>query len=506
MIWSVILFFVIQLLPHSKIFSSQSTIFSSKVPIYVFLSKDCPTCELVRPNNLNKLAEKIGCKIEPKYFDIDQIENYKKLCELEEKYKDTDNELPVVFIGEYVLGGEEEIRNNLERIIKEYAEKGGINWPDEIIEQNISKNTEKQIQTYNKKIYCSFFYEFNCKECQRIFYLLNYLEKKYPNIEIKRFNLKERESKIIFEAVAEKLNIPEKKRLIPATLIIGTNYLQEKEITLKNIETLIKKYEETGSICIWDLKRQEIEEAEKNILTRFKSFKFFTVVFAGLIDGVNPCAFAVLVFFISFLTTIKRKRKEVILVGFSFTFSAFLVYFLIGTGAFSFLSQFTYYKIFSKGLNILVGIGAIVLGIFSFFDFLKAKKGKVKEIKLQLPKPIKTKIHSTIIKKMSLPNYIFGAFLSGIIVSVLELACTGQVYLPTIVFVLNQPEFKRIGYFYLFLYNIFFIFPLLAILLLSYLGTTSQKLSQFSSKNLPAVKLILSLFFFTLGIYLLLRF
>ncbi|MCM8786363.1 MAG: hypothetical protein NC899_09080, partial [Candidatus Omnitrophica bacterium] len=42
-----------------------------------------------------------------------------------------------------------------------------------------------------------------------------------PNIEIKRFNLKERESKIIFEAVAEKLNIPEKKRLIPATLIIG---------------------------------------------------------------------------------------------------------------------------------------------------------------------------------------------------------------------------------------------------------------------------------------------
>ncbi|MCM8785711.1 MAG: hypothetical protein NC899_05700, partial [Candidatus Omnitrophica bacterium] len=221
MIWSVILFFVIQLLPHSKIFSSQSTIFSSKVPIYVFLSKDCPTCELVRPNNLNKLAEKIGCKIEPKYFDIDQIENYKKLCELEEKYKDTDNELPVVFIGEYVLGGEEEIRNNLERIIKEYAEKGGINWPDEIIEQNISKNTEKQIQTYNKKIYCSFFYEFNCKECQRIFYLLNYLEKKYPNIEIKRFNLKERESKIIFEAVAEKLNIPEKKRLIPATLIIG---------------------------------------------------------------------------------------------------------------------------------------------------------------------------------------------------------------------------------------------------------------------------------------------
>ncbi|MFN4228112.1 MAG: hypothetical protein ACK4F0_08260, partial [Candidatus Ratteibacteria bacterium] len=183
-------------------------------------------------------------------------------------------------------------------------------------------------------------------------------------------------------------------------------------------------------------------------------------------------------------------------------FGVFLIYFLIGTGAFSFLSQFTYYKIFSKGLNILVGLCAIILGFFSFSDFLKAKKGNIKQIQIQLPKSVKTKIHSTIIKKINLPNYILGAFLSGVIVSVLEFACTGQVYLPTIVFVLNQKEFKRICYFYLFLYNLFFIFPLFLILIFSYFGTSSQKISQFSSKNIPLVKLILSFFFFFIGLYL----
>jgi len=226
-------------------------------------------------------------------------------------------------------------------------------------------------------------------------------------------------------------------------------------------------------------------------------------LFAGLIDGINPCAFAVLVFFISYLSVIKRRKREILIVGLSFMFAVFLIYFLIGSGIFSFLSQFTSYTTFSKVLNVIVGIGAIILGIYSFSDFLKAKRGQITQMKLQLPKTIKTKIHSTIIKKMSLPNYIIGAFFSGVIVSFLEFGCTGQVYLPTIIFVLNEPTFTKQGYFYLILYNLFFILPLFLILILFYIGTNSKKLANFSSKNIPALKLILSLFFFILGISLL---
>jgi cadmium resistance protein CadD (predicted permease) len=45
---------------------------------------------------------------------------------------------------------------------------------------------------------------------------------------------------------------------------------------------------------------------------------------------------------------------------------------------------------------------------------------------------------------------------------------------------------------------------LVGILLLTLIGITSKKIAQFSSKNLPFSKLLLSLFFITLGIYLIL--
>lgn len=69
-------------------------------------------------------------------------------------------------------------------------------------------------------------------------------------------------------------------------------------------------------------------------------------------------------------------------------------------------------------------------------------------------------------------------------------------------FILNQ---QRQGYFYLFLYNLFFIFPLLLILLFSYAGISSQRISEFSRNNVVGAKILLSLFFFFLGGYLLLN-
>jgi hypothetical protein len=48
-----------------------------------------------------------------------------------------------------------------------------------------------------------------------------------------------------------------------------------------------------------------------------------------------------------------------------------------------------------------------------------------------------------------------------LIVSVLELACTGQVYLPTISFVVGIPEMRASAIAYLVMYNLVFILPLL---------------------------------------------
>jgi len=45
----------------------------------------------------------------------------------------------------------------------------------------------------------------------------------------------------------------------------------------------------------------EVKEAEESMVDRFKSLGLLTIVSPGLIDGINPCAFATLIFFISYL-------------------------------------------------------------------------------------------------------------------------------------------------------------------------------------------------------------
>ena len=54
------------------------------------------------------------------------------MAALEEKYHDTDNDMPVVFIGTDVLGGEQEVTDMLEPAIAMYAAEGGTAWPDEM--------------------------------------------------------------------------------------------------------------------------------------------------------------------------------------------------------------------------------------------------------------------------------------------------------------------------------------------------------------------------------------
>ncbi|MBN1444989.1 MAG: cytochrome c biogenesis protein CcdA [Candidatus Omnitrophica bacterium] len=492
----------------------QSFADTSPIRLYVFYSQDCSECGIIKPQGISTLSQRTGWKIEPEYFDIDNIENYQKLTELEAKYEDTDNELPVVFIGKYVLGGVKEIEKDIEKIVKEYAEKGGVEWPDEMVKTDKDEIAEKsetiketeemqQIET-QKTVYLAFFYELGCKECSRTFYLLKYLGQKYPFLVIKKFDLKARENKVLFEAIAEKKDMPEKHRLLPATIFVGSEYLQQKDISQGKIEELIEE-NKTGSVVIWDVSEEEMAKAEERIEGRFSSLKAATVFFAGLIDGFNPCAFAVLVFFISYMTVVKKKGKDMLFVGLMFITGVFLAYVLIGMGVLYVIFKYEYYTLFSSILNGVVGAGCLILGYLSFRDFLKAKRGDVKDITLKLPKAVNDRIHSTIISKMRLPHYMAGSFIAGITVSVLEFACTGQVYLPTIVYITGNPGLKLKGMFYLILYNLFFVLPLFIILALSWMGTTAQKLAEFSRKNVAVVKILLALFFFSVGVFLLVK-
>ena len=98
-------------------------------------------------------------------------------------------------------------------------------------------------------------------------------------------------------------------------------------------------------------------------------------------------------------------------------------------------------------------------------------------------------------------SFVIGAFAAGFMVSILELACTGQVYLPTITLMVRQGE-GALPYVYLLLYNVCFIIPLLAVFGFVYFGMSSKGLAKVMEKRVGTVKLLLALVFFILGVLL----
>jgi hypothetical protein len=256
-----------------------------------------------------------------------------------------------------------------------------------------------------------------------------------------------------------------------------------------------------------------------DLMKHFLTFTPVTVVSAGLIDGINPCAFTVIVFFMSFLALQGYRRRELALIGAGFIIAVFLTYLLLGLGLLNFFYSLRGLWAVRKILNIGIGAFTIVLGIWAVRDIARFKKtGSTEAMALQLPGPVKDQIHKIIglnfrrtpqapgaAAKKHLFAVIATTLVTGFLVSLLEAVCTGQVYLPTITFVLKTTPAKLQAASYLVLYNIMFIVPLIAIFLCALAGVTSGQFARVLRGNFILIKSLLAGMFFVFGILLIWR-
>ncbi len=167
-------------------------------------------------------------------------------------------------------------------------------------------------------------------------------------------------------------------------------------MTEAKVETLIHKYERVEAKATLEIAKDEIKKAEKSIIERFKSFGVLAILLAGLIEGLNPCSLATLVFFISYLTMVGRKRKEIFWVGMGFTGTGFVTHLLLGLGILSFIQHLSFLPLFSRIIYLITFLFALFLGIFSFYDYIQLKRGRPSKMRLQVPDFLKKRIHRII--------------------------------------------------------------------------------------------------------------
>ena len=467
---------------------------SATIPIYIFFANDCPNCQAILQSYVPTLKSQYPF-LDIKTFEIGNPAYYEALSKLEKKFNRRGNELPVIFIGDQMLVGDREVMEKLDPLIFEYQMKGDL----APILPPLEMTSVVETSEIKTAVELTYFYQKGCPNCDRANHLFKYLMKKYPHLSVKEIDLNTPDGKRLNETLSNRLNLPTEKRLIAPSIFVGDDFLPPEGVTEAGVESLIHKYETTETKTALDVGKDEIKKAEESIVGRFKSLGILTILSAGFIDGLNPCAFATLIFFISYLTFVGRKRREILWVGVGFSGAVFATYLLIGFGILSFIQHLSFLPLFSRIVYLVTIVIALVLGALSLYDYIQLKRGKPADMKLQLPDFLKKRIHKTIREGSKSNRYFLAAVASGFIISLLEFTCTGQVYLPTILFVTNIPSLRSSAVSYLILYNFMFILPLLIIFGIVYWGVTSEQLGLFLNRRASSIKLITCLLFFALA-------
>lgn len=216
------------------------------------------------------------------------------------------------------------------------------------------------------------------------------------------------------------------------------------------------------------------------------------VIASGFLDGIHPCAIAILIFFIAFLLTLQRTFKNIFFLGMVFILMIFLVYLAVGVGLLSGIVFFGIPHFFAKlGAWLLIFLGLIQIKS-AFFPQLP--------FHLRMPKFSGPKI-KYYLEKATLPAVIVAGFLVGLC----AIPCSGGVYVAITALLASKTTYLT-GLSYLLLYNLMYVMPLIIILLLAANPLTLAKLAEWRQKNEKLEKLVLGTLMIILGASILIFF
>ncbi|MFO7806874.1 MAG: hypothetical protein R6V40_00415 [Candidatus Moraniibacteriota bacterium] len=319
-----------------------------------------------------------------------------------------------------------------------------------------------------------FFYSESCPHCAAEEKFLDDIKDDHPNLKIYDFSVSSKEGSELFNRVAQEHNV----RGVPVT-IIG----DEAIVGFDNAEGIGERIENKIEHCSESTCRsflenviglpaqEELEKERTNIesgagnaknqdvqedvkifgktigLSEEKSL-FFLGIVLGLADGINPCMFSVLLFLLTYLMAI-GSQKRALKAGIAFIVTTFFVYLLFMYGIIKVVDVLN----IESQVRAVVAVVAVLIGLVMIKDYFFYGKW----FSFEISDKYKPKLEA-LSKKGTVLSAILLAFFSSLI----ELPCTSGIPLAYIS-VLSIQDVNK--FWYLIWYNLFFVLPLLVIVL-----------------------------------------
>ncbi len=227
------------------------------------------------------------------------------------------------------------------------------------------------------------------------------------------------------------------------------------------------------------------------------------ILAAGVLDGFNPCAFGVLILFATFALSfaareslaagagagdVRRASKTVLGLGSVFVVGVSLTYFALGLGMLTFLSAATDF-----GANHLptrvAALVAVALGLWMLRDVLLPEAG----FQLAAPAALHGRMRDWVRKTSPV-----ALFTCGVLIGLCTVPCSGAVYLAVVALLTASGTYAA-GLGGLVLYNLAYITPLVALLVLASRPRFIRVLNRWHLAHAAGTKLLLATVVLALG-------
>ena len=214
------------------------------------------------------------------------------------------------------------------------------------------------------------------------------------------------------------------------------------------------------------------------------------VLSSGFADGLNPCAFALLVLFATYTLTLVNSvtadgtatveaRRRLLDAGSLYVGAVWITYFIIGLGLLSFLSWLGQDHLVTR----IAAVLAMVMALWMLKDVFLPGVGP----SMMAPHGTSGGMHKAIER-----GGLAGMLIAGVLVGICTVPCSGAIYLA-IVAVLHASGGGMTGLALLALYNLAYIAPLVMLLAAVSNRRVLGQMGRWNRANSPWVKTALAL-------------
>ena len=156
------------------------------------------------------------------------------------------------------------------------------------------------------------------------------LAKKYPNFTVFSLEIYNNQTnRALFDDFNSRYGIKLENRGIPE-VFIGDRALIGEDVIKSQLEPSLQYFTKNPPVC--PLKYNISQSGTHGISPIDKlELTLPVVITAALIDSINPCAFAVMAFLLSYIGTLGSKKK-VLQIGIIYSVAVFVTYLLAGLG------------------------------------------------------------------------------------------------------------------------------------------------------------------------------